>query len=600
MSALAMDVVQGTCGKNLDPLSVATDSEDSDLSRLPEKSNIHALERNRSCDEKSLNELAVLISSNLSFRNIENFRSASDNLESILDTGRSGMSTPRSQTFLESHPMIAEAWEALRRSLVYFRGQPVGTIAALDHTEDALNYNQVFVRDFVPSALAFLINGEPEIVKNFILKTLRLQSWEKKIDRFMLGEGVMPASFKVLNDPVRNYETLIADFGESAIGRVAPVDSGFWWIILLRAYTKSTGDSSLADRPECQRGMKLILTMCLSEGFDTFPTLLCADGCCMIDRRMGVYGYPVEIQALFFMALRCALVLLRQDDDGKEFVERIVKRLHALSYHMRSYFWLDFKQLNDIYRYKTEEYSHTALNKFNVIPDSIPDWVFDFMPTRGGYFIGNVSPARMDFRWFCLGNCVAILSSLATPEQSAAIMDLIEERWEELVGEMPLKVTYPAIESHEWRIVTGCDPKNTRWSYHNGGSWPVRAPHDGNEALCSLLILTNGSAYVVVVHAVLLWLLTAACIKTGRPQIARRAIDLAESRLLKDNWPEYYDGKLGRYVGKQARKFQTWSVAGYLVAKMMLEDPSHLGMVSLEEDKQMKPLIKRSNSWPCS
>lgn len=94
-------------------------------------------------------------------------------------------------------------------------------------------------------------------------------------------------------------------------------------------------------------------------------------------------------------------------------------------------------------------------------------------------------------------------------------------------------------------------------------------------------------------------MLTAACIKTGRPQIARRAIELAESRLLKDSWPEYYDGKLGRYVGKQARKFQTWSIAGYLVAKMMLEDPSHLGMISLEEDKQMKPVIKRSASWNC-
>jgi hypothetical protein len=79
---------------------------------------------------------------------------------------------------------------------------------------------------------------------------------------------------------------MIADFGESAIGRVAPVDSGFWWIILLRAYTKSTGDHSLADMPDCQRGMRLILTLCLSDGFDTFPTLLCADGCCMTDRRM--------------------------------------------------------------------------------------------------------------------------------------------------------------------------------------------------------------------------------------------------------------------------------------------------------------------------
>lgn len=112
------------------------------------------------------------------------------------------------------------------------------------------------------------------------------------------------------------------------------------------------------------------------------------------------------------------------------------------------------------------------------------------------------------------------------------------------------------------------------------------------------LTLANATTHMIhLLNTVLLWLLTAACIKTGRPQIARRAIDLAESRLLKDSWPEYYDGKLGRYIGKQARKHQTWSIAGYLVAKMLLEDPSHLGMISLEEDKQMKPVIKRSSSW---
>ncbi|XP_022136161.1 probable alkaline/neutral invertase B [Momordica charantia] len=566
------NTAQSGNARSNDGLLTVNEIEETEFSKLLNRPRALNMERQRSFDERSLGELAIGFSPRLSSKiSSENFARMMEISDQTPSPGRkSDFNTPRSQNGFEQHPMVAEAWDALRRSLVHFRGQPVGTIAALDSTEENLNYDQVFVRDFVPSAFAFLMNGEPEIVKNFILKTLRLQSWEKKIDRFQLGEGVMPASFKVLHDPVRNSETLIADFGESAIGRVAPVDSGFWWIILLRAYTKSTGDSSLAELPECQKGMRLILSLCLSEGFDTFPTLLCADGCCMIDRRMGVYGYPIEIQALFFMALRCALLLLKQDHEGKDFVERITKRLHALSYHMRSYFWLDLKQLNDVYRYKTEEYSHTAVNKFNVIPDSLPEWVFDFMPTRGGYFIGNVSPARMDFRWFCLGNCIAILSSLATPEQSTAIMDLIESRWEELVGEMPLKVCYPAIESHEWRIITGCDPKNTRWSYHNGGSWPV-----------------------------LLWLLTAACIKTGRPQIARRALELAEMRLLKDNWPEYYDGKLGRFVGKQARKLQTWSIAGYLVAKMMLEDPSHSGMVSLEEDKQMKPVMKRSHSWTC-
>ncbi|KAL5208462.1 hypothetical protein ABZP36_032897 [Zizania latifolia] len=539
-----------------------SESDDLDLSRLLNKPRI-IVERQRSFDDCSL--------SDVSYSGGHARGGGFDGMYSPGGGLRSLVGTPASSALhsFEPHPIVGDAWEALRRSLVFFRGQPLGTIAAFDHaSEEVLNYDQVFVRDFVPSAMAFLMNGETDIVKNFLLKTLLLQGWEKKVDRFKLGEGAMPASFKVLHDSKKGVDTLHADFGESAIGRVAPVDSGFWWIILLRAYTKCTGDLSLSETPECQKGMRLILSLCLSEGFDTFPTLLCADGCCMIDRRMGVYGYPIEIQSLFFMALRCALLMLKHDAEGKEFVEKIATRLHALSYHMRSYFWLDFQQLNDIYRYKTEEYSHTAVNKFNVIPDSIPDWLFDFMPCQGGFFIGNVSPARMDFRWFALGNMIAILSSLATPEQSMAIMDLIEERWEELIGEMPLKICYPAIENHEWRIVTGCDPKNTRWSYHNGGSWPV-----------------------------LLWLLTAACIKTGRPQIARRAIDLAERRLLKDGWPEYYDGKLGRYVGKQARKFQTWSIAGYLVAKMMLEDPSHLGMISLEEDKAMKPVLKRSASW---
>ncbi|KAJ3679819.1 hypothetical protein LUZ60_016097 [Juncus effusus] len=536
------------------------------------------LERHRSCElERSIFEISSpLIPSSpkhplkldkLRIINSDN----NNNMQTISSpkiNGGSCVNTPLFSHGFESNPSMAEAWEALKRSVVCFRGRPVGTIAALDPSEESLNYDQVFVRDFIPAGLAFLISGEPDIVKNFLLKTVRLQSWEKKIDRFKLGEGVMPASFKVLHNPILNKETLVADFGESAIGRVAPVDSGFWWIVLLRAYTKSTGDSSLAELPECQNGIRLILALCLSEGFDTFPTLLCTDGCCMIDRRMGIYGYPIEIQALFFMALRCAVQLLKHDKEGKELIELITKRLQALSYHIRQYFWLDLAHLNDIYRYKTEEYSHTAVNKFNVMPDSLPDWIFDFMPNKGGYFIGNVSPARMDFRWFCLGNFVAILASLATVEQSEAIMDLVEERWEELVGEMPLKVCYPTMETHEWRIVTGCDPKNTRWSYHNGGSWPV-----------------------------LLWLLTAACIKTGRPQIARRAIELAESRLTKDSWPEYYDGKLGRYVGKQARKYQTWSVAGYLVARMMMEDPSHVGMVSLEEERGVKGTLRRSASW---
>jgi hypothetical protein len=106
--------------------------------------------------------------------------------------------------------------------------------------------------------------------------------WKKRVDNFALGEGVLPASFKVLYDYDQEKETLLVDFGASASGRVAPVDSGFWWIILIRSYIKRTRDCALLDRPEVQRGMKLILKLCLLDGFDTFPTLLCADGCCMM------------------------------------------------------------------------------------------------------------------------------------------------------------------------------------------------------------------------------------------------------------------------------------------------------------------------------
>ncbi|WJX45033.1 hypothetical protein P8452_31948 [Trifolium repens] len=244
------------------------------------------------------------------------------------------------------------------RSRILFDGNPIGTIAAMDNSDEKLNYDQVFVRDFVPSALAFLMNKEHAIA------------------------GLL---------------LLILDFG-------------------------------------------------------------------------GLY-YSARTQSLHETIPWLILMNFKRN---------------ALSYHMRNYFWLNLKQLNDVYRYKTEEHSHTTVNKFNVMPDSLPDWIFDFMPHHGGYFIGNVSPARMDFRWFCLGRC----------------------------------------------------------------------------------------------------------------QIAKRALDIAETRLLKDNWPEYYDGKHGRFIGKQARKLQTWSIAGYLVARKMFDDPSHLSMVTFEEYKHLRPQHRRSKSLP--
>ncbi|HEY9597541.1 MAG TPA: glycoside hydrolase 100 family protein [Cyanophyceae cyanobacterium] len=451
--------------------------------------------------------------------------------------------------------IVAEAWKALEASVIYYNGQPVGTVAACDPTVEELNYDQCFVRDFVSSALIYLMNGKTEIVRNFLIETLALQNEIKQMDCFNAGQGLMPASFKVATAEGKQY--LTADFGEHAIARVTPVDSSLWWIILLRTYVKATGDIELAHEPEFQKGIVFILKLCLADRFDMFPTMLVPDGAFMIDRRMGVYGHPLEIQALFYAALRSARELLAPGRQGDIYREFVNQRLSTLNFHIRTYYWLDIKRLNDIYRYRGEEFGETAVNKFNIYPDSIPYWLTEWMPETGGYLAGNLGPSLMDFRFFAVGNLMSIICSLSTVQESQGIMDLIEQRWDDLVGNMPMKICFPAVEGLEWKILTGCDPKNVPWSYHNGGNWPV-----------------------------LLWMLVAAAIKTDRTEIAKRAIELAEKRLFEDQWPEYYDGRNGRLMGKQARKYQTWTIAGFLVAKHLMANPDHLALFSFDEDVQ--------------
>lgn len=73
----------------------------------------------------------------------------------------------------------------------------------------------------------------------------------------------------------------------------------------------------------------------------------------------------------------------------------------------------------------------------------------------------------------------------------------------------------------------------------------------------------------------------------NRPEIAQKAINIAEKRLHTDLWPEYYDTKSARLIGKQARLFQTWSIAGYLVAKLLLTSPDATKFLTSEEDSEL-------------
>lgn len=149
MSLFYLDSSQNGSKKSNENMFTVAEGEECVFSKKSEKLRFLTLdkERKRSFDERSFNELSAGYSSpRLSYR-ADNSSSVrlSDNVETmLLSPGRkSGINTPRSHISFDPHSLTVEAWEALRRSLVYFRGQPVGTIAALDNSEEDLNYDQV-------------------------------------------------------------------------------------------------------------------------------------------------------------------------------------------------------------------------------------------------------------------------------------------------------------------------------------------------------------------------------------------------------------------------------------------------------------------------
>jgi len=444
--------------------------------------------------------------------------------------------------------IINSANDILNQAIIHHNDQPIGTVAARDNNLSAGNYSECFIRDFFPSALVFLMDGRHDIVRNFLQAVLLLRNQQRQMEGHELAEGLMPASFTVISNTGKPT-SLVADFGDRAIGRVAPVDSAMWWIILLRSYTIISGDIGLAHSENFQRGIRQILNLYLKESFETSPAMLVPDGSCMIDRRMGVYGHPLEIQSLFYGMLLSAQELLLNNDANQSLLVMVRQRVQTLRSYIRLYYWLDIERLNEIHRYKSEEFGWDAVNVLNINPEIIPEWLDGWLPLDTGYLVGNVGPGKIDFRFFTLGNLLAILFGLTTDKQAAGIMNLYETHWERLIGQMPLKIIYPAVRGDEWVFMTGSDPKNVAWSYHNGGNWPS-----------------------------LLWTFAGAALRAGREDLARSALDVTLTRLHQDCWPEYYDGKSGALIGRRANLNQTWSATSLIITDRLLKDPDSLAV----------------------
>ncbi len=451
--------------------------------------------------------------------------------------------------------MEESAWENLCNAIFEYDGQRVGLLASTDEDAPKLNYDQCFIRDFAICAPALLLRGEAEVVRNFLLTTRKLQSSTRRLDCFEPGKGLMPASFR----PIEKDGTTILDpdFGEESIARVTPVDSVFWWLLTLCAYGRVTGDDELHKRGDFQEGIRLILELALQARFEMSPTLLVPDGAFMIDRRMGVYGHPLEVQSLFFAALRAANEMLEGDGEWREALQ---KRLPHLAYHVRTYYWLDRRRLNQLAGDKIDQYGEKVKNVLNISPESVPTWTGDWLSDQSGYLAGNVGPGRVDYRFFAQGNLLAAMGGLMTADQSRRLLALYDERWDALMGDAPVRICYPAYEGDAWRIVTGADEKNTPWSYHNSGSWPC-----------------------------LLWSFVPVALRYDRRDLAERAVQAAEARIEKDGWPEYYEGEKERKVAEKARRMQSWTMGGYLYAKACLEDPERINWYCWPDDVEREP-----------
>jgi len=318
-----------------------------------------------------------------------------------------------------------------------------------------------------------------------------------------------------------------------------------WWLILLGLYCRVTGDTALAKKPGFQSCIRAILDQCLRERLEDLPTLLVPDGSFMVDRRLGVYGHPLEIQVLLHAALETGgQLLLGSDKEYKALIKLLGQRQRALCSYLRMFYWLDLPRLNEIHRFDTEEFGADSRNMLNICPQSIPEWIVDWLPDQAGFFVANLGPARMDFRYFAGGNLYAILFGIAHEVQIEAILNLYEARWDSLIGAMPVKISYPALVKQEWNLLTGCDAKNVPWSYHNGGNWPALLQSFVGAALCG-----------------------------QRPDLAERAFEQATRKLAQEQWPEYYDGRQGRLVGRRANRKQLWTISSWLVSYRLLQDP---------------------------
>jgi hypothetical protein len=436
------------------------------------------------------------------------------------------------------------------RALVKFEGEWVGAIAAIPMAPDGssahflstdLNYGEIFIRDNVP-VMAYLLTQEKfSAVRHFLDTCLRLQSTQPQT------RGIFPTSFVEIDGE------LVADYGQRAIGRVASVDATLWWAILAHAYVQKSGDRAFACQPHVQAGLQRLLDLILHPSFREAPTLHVPDGAFMIDRPLDVWGAPLEIQVLLYGALLSAAGLMKLAIESADFqslsarLQQALDQASRLQSYLLKHYWVTNKTVQVMRRYPVEQYGEAIENGYNIQVETIPDWLQEWLGDRGGYLIGNMRTGRPDFRFFTLGNCLGAIFDVLDCNQQSELFGLIAQNQRHLIAEMPLRICHPPLEGIDWQLKSGYDRKNLPGCYHNGGHWPC-----------------------------LTWFLAAAMLRQNNSdQVSLSLLESSYQMLLSQlplqSWAEYFDGSTARWMGQQARLYQTWTIVGFLLMHHLLK-----------------------------
>ncbi|MEX0679996.1 MAG: glycoside hydrolase 100 family protein [Balneolales bacterium] len=113
------------------------------------------------------------------------------------------------------------------------------------------------------------------------------------------------------------------------------------------------------------------------------------------------------IQALFYAGLRASLELLTDTPENEPFISGVHERALHLLFHIRIYYLVDLRRLNEINRYPEEYYGEQTVNRFNINPNVIPLWVVDWLTEEVAYFSGLIvakslleNPEKLDMLCF--------------------------------------------------------------------------------------------------------------------------------------------------------------------------------------------------------